>query len=78
MFFIYRLTESFPSEEMYGLSTQFRRAAVSIPSNIAEGFIREKKIRFMSLAEPAEITERTLFHCPLLFHPLLNMQSKEE
>jgi four helix bundle protein len=34
---IYAFTEHFPSREMYGLSSQMRRAAVSIPSNIAEG-----------------------------------------
>jgi|SRR3989338_6903738 len=37
---IYRLTERFPKEEMYGLTSQMRRAAVSIPSNIAEGKLR--------------------------------------
>jgi four helix bundle protein len=36
----YRLTASFPKGEMYGLTSQLRRAAVSIPSNVAEGYCR--------------------------------------
>ena len=40
---IYGLTARFPREETYGLTAQMRRAAVSIPSNIAEGYGREQK-----------------------------------
>ena len=38
---IYKLTKSFPQSEIYGLTSQMRRAAVAIPSNIAEGYCRK-------------------------------------
>ena len=51
---VYRFTPAFPKSEMYGLAQQMRRAAVSIPANIAEGFTRRgkaDKARFMNMAE---------------------------
>jgi len=51
---VYKLTNRFPKEEIYGLTSQFRRAAVSIPSNIAEGFKKRgksDKARFMNIAQ---------------------------
>lgn len=44
---VYELTEKFPKEEMYGLTLQMRRAAVSIASNIAEGRFRGTKKDFL-------------------------------
>lgn len=51
---IYKLTEGFPRHEMFGLTSQLRRAAVSVPANIAEGFKRQgkgDKIRFYNIAQ---------------------------
>jgi len=44
---IYKMSSGFPKEEMYGLTSQIRRCAVSIPSNIAEGFMRRSTKEFM-------------------------------
>ena len=51
---VYKLTDHFPKQEAYGLTSQMRRAAVSIPANIAEGFRKRgkaDKARFMNTAE---------------------------
>jgi four helix bundle protein len=50
----YRLSRTFPRSETYGLSSQFRRAAVSIAANIAEGFKKRSKadkLRFYNIAQ---------------------------
>lgn len=61
---VYRLTKKFPKEELYGLVTQMRKAAVSIPSNIAEGFNRfyNKEYRqflYISLGSCGELETQT-------------------
>jgi len=51
---VYHLTAGFPKHELYGLTSQFRRAAVSVPANIAEGFRKRgihDKVRFLNIAE---------------------------
>ena len=51
---VYHLTSAFPKQESFGLSQQFRRAAVSVPANIAEGFkrrSRKEKAHFLNIAE---------------------------
>jgi four helix bundle protein len=46
---VYRVTKDFPKEEMYGLISQMRRAVVSIPSNVAEGFNRKHNPEYRQL-----------------------------
>ncbi len=44
---VYEISEKFPSKEMYGLTSQIRRAGVSVPSNIAEGHTRESTKEYL-------------------------------
>ena len=57
---VYKITANYPREEQYGLSSQLRRAAVSMPSNIAEGYARNnlrERIQFLyhSLSSLSEV-----------------------
>ncbi len=74
---IYSLTAKFPSDERFGLVSQIRRAAVSIPSNIAEGHARKSRIEFrqfifIALGSLAELETQ------LLLSNKLDFISKEE
>lgn len=51
---VYKMTKKFPREELFGLTSQFRRAAVSIPANIAEGYRKRgklDKVKYLNIAE---------------------------
>jgi four helix bundle protein len=51
---VYRETKRFPPEERYGLTSQLRRAAVSVPANIVEGFVKRgvaDKLRYLNIAQ---------------------------
>ena len=69
---IYSITASFPKSELYGLTSQIRRASVSIPSNIAEGATRNHKPEFrqflyIALASAAEVDTQLIIAHNLKF-----------
>ncbi len=79
---IYRLTELFPKSEVYGLSMQLRRAAVSVVSNIAEGFSRKsvkENAQFISIAfgSTSEIETQLLLGKELSFAPAKDFEKAE-
>jgi four helix bundle protein len=71
---IYRITKDFPKEEMYGLVSQMRRSAVSIPSNIAEGYRRKNRPEYLqflriALGSQAELETQISLSKDLHFIP---------
>ena len=69
---IYKITERFPNSELFGLTNQIRRAAVSIPSNIAEGAARTSQKEFnqflsIALGSSAEVETQLLIAMNLQF-----------
>ena len=50
---IYRITEKFPKSEIFGLTSQMRRASVSIPANLAEGYARKHRAEYMQFVKIA-------------------------
>ena len=71
---IYKLTSGFPKEELYGLTSQIRRSAVSVPSNIAEGAGRnydKEFIQFLYIASASmsELETQLLIACNLEYFP---------
>jgi len=73
---VYVATRLFPKEELYGLTSQFRRAAVSIPANIAEGFRKQSKLdktRFLNISQGSLEKCR---YCLILAHDL-GLMNKE-
>ncbi len=67
---IYKVTNQFPSEEKFGLISQLRRAAISVPSNISEGATRKNKTEFkqflyIALSSGAELETQLIISANL-------------
>jgi four helix bundle protein len=74
---IYKITASFPGSELYGLTSQIRRAAVSIPANIAEGCGRDGDVEFGRFLQIAQGSAYELEYHLLLAHELNFLNDKE-
>ena len=74
---IYKVTESFPKEEKFGLTSQIRRAAVSVPANIAEGAARESDKEFIHFLSNAQGSASELCTELLISHRLGYIREKD-
>jgi len=77
---VYRLTRRFPPDELYGLVSQMRRAAISVPSNIAEGYGRHTSAEFLrslriAYGSNCELETQTMLACDL---GLMNAEESAE
>ncbi|WP_114279956.1 four helix bundle protein [Thioalbus denitrificans] len=75
---VYRLTASFPASEQFGLTSQLRRAAVSVPSNIAEGAARLTRKEFLHFAGMARGSLSELETQLLIAHDLGFISENED
>lgn len=81
--FIYKITKVFPKEEVYGLVSQMRRCAISIPSNIAEGYCRQRRLEYIqflqiSFASGAELETQLLIAKELRYISISDFQKSND
>lgn len=77
---VYKETRNFPKDELYGLTNQIRRSAISIPSNISEGHIRQHRAEFrqflsIALGSLAELETQILIARELNYIPNENSEN---
>jgi four helix bundle protein len=80
---IYRITKEFPQSELYGLTSQIRRSAISVPSNIAEGAARNHNREFIqflyiSLGSVSELETQLILAQRLKFVPTVPLEDLSE
>jgi len=78
---IYRLTRQMPKDETYGLISQLRRASVSIPANVSEGYGRDHRaeyLRFLSIASGSKAELHTLLIVVSREYPDLDTSESEQ
>jgi four helix bundle protein len=77
---VYKLTSKFPTQEQYGLTSQIRRSAVSVPSNISEGNARNSKLetlRFLDIARASLVELDTQIEIAIKLNYLKNSDISE-